>query len=102
MIYLVEEYYNNGEWYEDEYESITPMHAFSTREMAVQFIAEMPVTKDICGEYVEVKNDDFNFKYVTAFGNEYIRYYIHKERERYDGKPVYATIAYSIKEMPFN
>lgn len=102
-VFIVQEYFNNGEWYEEEYESNTPIRAFSTRENAIQFLAEMPETKDVYEDkYVEVKKDDFDFKYVMAFGNEYVKYYIHKERERYDGNPVYATIAYSIKEIPFN
>ena len=96
-IFIVQEYYNNGEFYEDEYEYQTSVYAFSTREMAEEYIKAMPETiKYDHDEFVEVKKDGSFFRHVRAYGKQYTRHYIHHEY-----RDVYATLAYYIDEIPF-
>ena len=103
-IYLVSEYYNNGEYYEDEYEYTNNIRAFATKEEAEEFIKGMdnPIAEYPKKEsYFEVFEGDELFKYCSAYGEQFLRYFLHKVRERYNGKLVYETSAYYIKEVPF-
>ena len=103
-IYLVSEYYNNGEYYEDECDGTNNLRAFLTKEEAEQFIdtlnlptADYPENE----KYFEVHEGDDVFQYCCAFGSQFRRYFLHKTRDRYNGKPMYETLAYFIEEVPF-
>jgi len=102
-VYLVNEYFNNGEWYEDECDENNILGVFPTKEDAEKAIMEMniPVEYFSKEQYTEVSEGHPLFDYSCAFGEQFVRNFVHKTRERYDGKPMYETLAYFVQEVPF-
>lgn len=103
-IYLVAEYFNNGEYYEDECDGTNNLRAFATKEEAEQFIkeldnptAELPEDE----KYFEVFEGDEMFRHCSVYGHQFRRYFLHEVREGRNGYKVYETLAYLIREIPF-
>ena len=102
-VYLVNEYFNNGEDYECECGGNIIRGAFYTKEDAEKAIMEMDIPVEYYSkeQYMEVQEGDPLYIYSSAFGEHIIRNFIHKTRERYGGEPVYETLAYFVYEVPF-
>lgn len=98
-IYLVVEYFNNGEICEEQDDYTNIIRAFPTVEEADQFIKELdiPVADYPKDEmYFEVFVGDEMFKY-AVYGDQFRRYFLHEV----EGYRVYETLAYFIRRVPF-
>ena len=103
-IFLVAEYYNNGESYEEQENYVSIIHGFPTKEEAEEFIKELDIpTADYPEQekYFEVFKGDEIFKYCSALGTQFRRYFLHRVNEGRNGCRVYETLAYFIIKIPF-
>lgn len=103
-IYLVAEYYDNGESYEEHNDDVDIIHAFSTKEEAEQFIKELDVPTADYPEnekYFEVFEGDEIFKYCRVHGSQFRRYFLHEVEEGCNGYRIYETLTYFIRKIPF-
>lgn len=91
-VYLIQEFYDNGEFYEDHYSRTETVCVALTYEKAKEYIDSIDETIQLYGE--ELKETKYDGRFLGGNKNP-VRYYT-IEAEYHD---VYPIISYHIKKM---
>lgn len=91
-VYLVQEFYDNGESYEDHYSRTETVCVALTYEKAKEYIYSIDETIQLYGE--ELKETKYDGRFLGGNKNP-VSYYVGKAEYR----GAYPTMSYHIKEM---